>query len=328
MNLTFLGTSAGMPTKARNVTALALQEERGRAWYLVDCGEATQHQILRTKLSLNRLAAIFITHVHGDHCYGLPGLLASAAMSGRVEPLNIVAPKGIEEWIKGTILHTTLYLPFELQFFATESLSEFGTGNVVVDAITLSHRVPSYAYCFTEINLESRLNQEKLIADGIPRGPLWGEIKKGIDVQFEGKHLCSEDYLIFDNKPRKIVVGGDNDKPELLAEACHDCHVLVHEATYTADVAAKSGESFGHSSAEQIALFAESVSIPNLVLTHFSARYQNNPALSPSIEDIHKEAATFYSGNLFLAKDFHEYALKKSGDLCLATHPSPTPGRR
>lgn len=317
MNLTFLGTSAGMPTKARNVTALALREERGRAWYLVDCGEATQHQILHTKLSLNRLAAIFITHVHGDHCYGLPGLLASAAMSGRVEPLNIVAPKGIEEWIKGTILHTTLYLPFELQFFATESLSEFGTGNVVVDAITLSHRVPSYAYCFTEINLESRLNQEKLIADGIPRGPLWGEIKKGIDVQFEGKHLCSEDYLIFDNKPRKIVVGGDNDRPELLADACRDCNVLVHEATYTADIAEKAGESFGHSSAKQVALFAESETVPNLILTHFSARYQGDPAKSPSIEDIRQEAASHYKGSLFLAEDFAHYQLNKAGELRL-----------
>jgi ribonuclease Z len=104
--------------------------------------------------------------------------------------------------------------------------------------------------------------------------------------------------------------------------------VLVHEATYTEEVAKKSGESFGHSSAEQVAQFAESAGIPNLILTHFSARYQSNPAQSPSIEDIHKEAAAFYTGNLFLAKDFEEYALKKSGDLHLAPHPSPIPGRR
>lgn len=328
MNLTFLGTSAGMPTKARNVTALALQEERGRAWYLVDCGEATQHQILRTKLSLNRLAAIFITHVHGDHCYGLPGLLASAAMSGRVDPLIVVAPQGIEEWIKSTAQFTSLYLSFELQFIATESLSDFHVGHFSIDAITLSHRVPSYGYCFTEIKLDSRLNQKKLEADAIPRGPLWGEIKKGFDVEFDGRHVRSEDYLLFDNKPRKIVVGGDNDRPELLANVCHDCHVLVHEATYTAEVAKKSGESFGHSSAEQVAQFAESSGIPNLILTHFSARYQNDPAKPPSIDDIRQEAATFYSGNLFLAKDFDEYALKKSGDLYLASHPSPLPGRR
>lgn len=317
MNLIFLGTSAGMPTKSRNVTALAIQEDVGRRWYLVDCGEATQHQILHTRLSLNRLGGIFITHVHGDHCYGLPGLLASAGMSGRVDPLVIVAPRGIEDWIRSTLQHTALHLPFELQFVSTESLAAFRLGNMVIDATELSHRVPSYAYSFTEANRDSRLNQEKLAADAIPRGPLWGDIKKGMDVEFAGQKLRSEDYLLFDNEPRKIVVGGDNDRPELLAKACRDCHVLIHEATYTEDVAIKAGESFGHSSAKQIAVFAESERVPNLILTHFSARYQGDPRKPPSIEDIRQEAATFYKGNVFLAKDFADYTLQKSGELRL-----------
>lgn len=304
-----------MPTKFRNVTALAVQEDTGRAWYLVDCGEATQHQILRTKLSLNRLAAIFITHVHGDHCYGLPGLLASTGMSGRTEPLVIVAPAGIEDWINSTLQLTSLHLPFELQFFAAESLSAFNIGIFAVDAIELSHRVPSYGYSFTEVKLDSRLNQAKLEADAIPRGPLWGEIKKGIDVELEGRHVRSSDYLLFDNKPRTIVVGGDNDRPELLAEACRDCDVLVHEATYTSDVAIKAGESFGHSSAKQVASFAETEKIPNLILTHFSARYQGDPAKSPSIDNIQQEASAFYHGHLFLARDFANYVLRKSGEL-------------
>nr|MCH1932376.1 MBL fold metallo-hydrolase [Shewanella shenzhenensis] len=83
MKLQFLGTSAGVPTKQRNVTGLALSESEGKGWYLIDCGEATQHQLLHTHLTLNTLKAIFITHVHGDHSYGLPGILASAAMNGR-----------------------------------------------------------------------------------------------------------------------------------------------------------------------------------------------------------------------------------------------------
>ena len=89
MNIVFLGTSAGVPTKTRNVTGIAVREERGNGWYLVDCGEGTQHQILHTNLSINALQAIFITHIHGDHCYGLPGILASAAMNGRKAPLKI-----------------------------------------------------------------------------------------------------------------------------------------------------------------------------------------------------------------------------------------------
>ena len=112
----FLGTSSGTPTKQRNVSGLALQESKGRGWYLIDCGEATQHQLLHTKLSLNTLKGIFITHVHGDHCYGLPGLLGSAGMTGRTEPLTIVAPAGIREWIEATQRFTEFHLSFELNF--------------------------------------------------------------------------------------------------------------------------------------------------------------------------------------------------------------------
>ena len=97
MNLKFLGTSAGVPTKNRNVSGVALRESKGKGWYLIDCGEGTQHQVLHTKLSFHSLKAIFITHVHGDHCYGLPGILASAGMGGRKAPLTIVAPAG--KWL-------------------------------------------------------------------------------------------------------------------------------------------------------------------------------------------------------------------------------------
>ncbi|CAM5602375.1 Ribonuclease BN [Stutzerimonas stutzeri] len=99
--LVFLGTSSGTPTPARNVTGLALQEDAGKAWYLIDCGEGTQHRLLRMPLSLHDLRAIFITHVHGDHCYGLPGLLASAGMMGRRHPLEIIAPAGIARTLGG-----------------------------------------------------------------------------------------------------------------------------------------------------------------------------------------------------------------------------------
>lgn len=316
MEFTFLGTSAGTPTKLRNVTGFALHEEFGRNWYLVDCGEGTQHQILHTSLSLNRLAAIFITHTHGDHCYGLPGLLASAGMTGRTSALTLVAPAGIEAWIRATMQHAQLFLPFDVQFIATETLGEWRSGNFQIQATALSHRVPSYAYSFTELRTQSRLHQEKLIAHGIDRGPVWGELKKGRDVEFAGRLLRSEDYLLVDSKPRKIVVGGDNDQPELLRTTCASCNVLIHEATFTADIPLKTGESYGHSSAKQVAEFAESAAIPNLFLTHFSARYQAAAATgSPSISDIREEAAAHYRGNLFIAEDLARYRLSKSGEV-------------
>lgn len=314
MDLLFLGTSSGTPTKQRNVTGLALLEDAGGAWYLVDCGEGTQHQLLHTPLSTNDLQAIFITHVHGDHCYGLPGLLASAGMSGRKKPLQIIAPAGIEAWLKSTLQLTQLFLPFELQFLATETLANWTNGKVQVGAVALSHRVPSFAYRFTEVGMEPSLDTAKLTAQGIPAGPIWGQLKKGMDIAHEGRTLVSRDYVYFPHKPRRIVVGGDNDRPDLLAEACSGAQVLVHEATYTQDIAAKVGD-VGHSYAGLVAGFAESVGLPNLLLTHFSARYQADGSRSPSIEDIRNEAGQIYHGQLFLAEDFARYRLDRSGCL-------------
>ncbi|RYY73609.1 MAG: ribonuclease Z [Gammaproteobacteria bacterium] len=314
MDLLFLGTSSGTPTKTRNVTGLALIEEKGSAWYLIDCGEGTQHQLLHTSLSINDLKAIFITHVHGDHCYGLPGLLASAGMHGRKSSLKVIAPKGIADWFHSTQTHTQLYLPFEIQFVETESLIDTEFGNFLVSSATLSHRVPSYAYVFTENSVEANLDTEKLTLSGIPKGPLWGMLKKGINVVHDGKTIQADEYLKASNKPRKIVIGGDNDRPDLLIEACHNCNVLVHEATYTSDVAAKVGDGVGHSYAGLVASFAEMVSIPHLVLTHFSARYQSVTETSPSIKDIENEASAIFSGHLILAEDFARYRLKKTGE--------------
>jgi ribonuclease Z len=324
MELLFLGTSSGTPTTSRNVTALALIEDQSSAWSLVDCGEGTQHQLLRTPLSVRDLQAVFITHVHGDHCYGLPGLLASAGMGGRQAPLKIVAPQGIEEWFRSTAALTQLHLPFPVEFTRTESMQRLAFGRSVVDAIELSHRVPSYAYAFTEAHVEPVLDTDRLLREGVPQGPLWGRLKRGLDAEHQGKPLHAADFLTHPHPPRKIIVGGDNERPELLAEAAKGCQVLVHEATYTADVAAKVGPGVGHSCAEQVAAFAQSVGLPNLVLTHFSARYQSRRAgaqAGPSIEHIRAEAARAYHGQLVLADDFARYRLDRTGKLVLVGAP-------
>ncbi|WP_346798747.1 ribonuclease Z [Halomonas sp. Bachu 37] len=312
MKLIFLGTSAGVPTKQRNVSGVALRESKGKGWYLIDCGEGTQHQVLHTKLSFHSLKAIFITHVHGDHCYGLPGLLASAGMGGRTAPLTIVAPAGIKAWLDATFDATQLCLPFALEFIASDNLPSLEFENMAVATFGLSHRAPSYAYGFTETKMDAALDVDKLAQKGIPRGPLWGQLKQGFDVEFGGERLKSHEFLIFKHKPRKVVIAGDNDRPDLLYEACAGAQVLVHEATYTEAMAEKAGD-VGHSYAKLVAAFTESVALPNLVLTHFSPRYQLSPHASPSIEDIRKEAQSVYSGSLYLARDFSEYSLDKTG---------------
>lgn len=313
VDLLFLGTSSGTPTKARNVSGLALLEDTGKAWYLIDCGEGSQHRLLRTPLSLHDLRAIFITHVHGDHCYGLPGLLASAGMMGRKAALDIIAPEGIEAWVRATLQMSHSWLGYELNFHAVETLSEWRSPNIRVEATALSHRVPSYGYRFTEARPDPKLAIERLERDGIARGPLWGQLARGFDVEHEGRTLRSEDYLDFARPPRRIVIGGDNNRPELLAEACSGAQVLVHEATYTQAITSGPRNDFGHSTAAAVAAFAEQADVPNLVLTHFSARYQSGPARGPSIEDIRTEALRHYNGKLVLAEDLMRLHLDKWG---------------
>lgn len=322
MDLLFLGTSSATPTRARNVSGLALLEDSGKGWYLIDCGEATQHQLLRTPLTLHSLRAICITHVHGDHCYGLPGLLASAGMTRRQEPLDIIAPEGIEDWLRATFAMSRTGLPFELRFHAVESLGQWRRPQIRIEASALSHRVPSYGYSFSEARPDPKLAIDRLEHDAIPRGPLWGQLARGFDVEHEGRTLRSEDYLDFARPPRRIVIGGDNDRPELLAAACKGAQVLVHEATYTEPVVTAAGNPFGHSTAAQVAAFAEQAGVPNLVLTHFSARYQPGANRGRCIEDIRTEAAAAYHGQLILAHDFLRLHLGKDGALAILEAPS------
>jgi len=317
MEILFLGTSSGTPTKKRNVSAIAISESKGKAWYLIDCGEGTQHQLLHTNLSFNALRGILITHVHGDHCYGLPGLLASGGLNGRTQPLIIIAPKGIKQWLENTLLQTQTNLPYEIQFKAVEEFDCHITGQFALQAIALSHRVPSFAYIFVDNKVEHKLNIEKLKKFGIPQGSMWGRLKAGENIQHEGETFESKDFVATQESQLKIIVCGDNDTPELLKDVITDCNVLIHEATYAEDMVKEKAKNFGHSCAKHVAEFAEFSGVPNLLLTHFSPRYQDSNDESPSIDDIYLEATIAYSGNLYLAKDFDKYSLDKAGNLIL-----------
>lgn len=317
MELIFLGTSSGTPTKSRNVTALALRRSGSKSWCLIDCGEGTQHRILHTRLSLMQLDTLLITHVHGDHCYGLPGLLASAALNGRTAPLRIIAPLAILGLIDCYRRLTELRLTYPIDFIAVEQLATAANLQAfTVEAVALSHRVPCYAYVFSEKEVEGKLDTERLRSEGIPPGPLWRRLHQGEEIPFEGRILRGRDYLLTRRAARKIIIAGDNDTPALLTAAARGANLLVHEATYTEAVAARVGCAPQHSDAARVARFAAAAGLPNLILTHFSARYQDR-AVSPSIADIQTEARRHYQGNLQLARDFDCYRLDKSGQLRL-----------
>jgi len=321
MEFQFLGTSSGTPSKTRNVSGLALRGPGG-AWSLVDCGEGTQHRILHTPLSLHDLRAIFITHLHGDHCYGLPGLLASAGMLNRTAPLALVGPPALRTFIDGVMATSELGLPYPLEFIASDDLA--GTPvlpDLAVDAIALSHRMPCWAYRFTERTVERKLDAARLRAAGIAPGPAWGELQQGVNaVLDDGRVLHAADWLLAPRKARTVIVGGDNDTPDLLLEAARTAEVLIHEATYTEEVLLKVGPGPMHSSALRVARMAQEARLPNLVLTHFSPRYQDGDG-PLSMGALEAEARSRYGGSLFLARDFDRYVLDRGGVLRAA---SPT----
>ena len=308
----FLGTSAGIPTKTRNVTALALGQTASKPWLLIDCGEATQQQLLHTPWSANTLSAICITHVHGDHCYGLPGMLASAGLNKRTQPLTIIAPLHLWQWLQHTIDLTDLFLSFELQFVNVTSLlnQSVTVDGFEISAVALNHRVPSYAYKISHQRQVQQLDRDALFAHGLPAGPLWGMLQNGQDVYYEGRNYPASLYLEQHEQQVCALIGGDNDTPALLQAACDGVQVLVHEATYTQAIADKVGAFPMHSSAKQTAEFAYQAAIPNLVLTHFSARYNNAEALEPLLS----EAKRHYHGHVHLAEDFAQYRLLPTGE--------------
>ncbi|MEJ8855747.1 ribonuclease Z [Variovorax robiniae] len=313
LTLTFLGTSSGVPTRQRNVTSLAVQTVAGHDWFLVDVGEGTQHQLQHTRLSLHELAAICITHVHGDHCYGLPGLLASAGMAGRKKPLKLIAPLPVWDWLDATRACTDLHLPFEVTHvdIASGATPLWDAAGVRIGAHALSHRVPSHALSVDVETRRIKLDADALRAAGLPAGPLWKALQEGQDVSFEGRMLRSADFATQQAQQVRAVIGGDNADVSLLAEACHGAQVLVHEATYTQAVLDKAGPGPMHSSAKQVAAFAQAVAVPNLVLTHFSARYHNAEGLM----ELETEARSQYSGGLWLANDFDVFELDADGVL-------------
>jgi ribonuclease Z len=318
MNITFLGTSSGVPTKTRNVSASVVKMENSKAWCLVDCGEGTQHQLLKVSFSLSNLKMICITHMHGDHCFGLPGLLATASMSNRTKPLIIVGPAELQTWLESTIELTQTRLTYPLEFVNVAMQSDrLETYGFFIERIALSHRVPSFAYVFTEKNMKPMLDVVKLKAASIELGPLWGAIQRKEDVVLEnGEVIKAQDFLLAARKPRRMIVAGDNDSPDLLADYAKNVDVLVHEATYTEDIALKVGKVPQHSCAKRVAEFASACQLNNLVLTHFSSRYQDEDFVGlGSIAEIGREAKRVYSGNVFLAKDFDTYHLDVEGVL-------------
>jgi ribonuclease Z len=278
MEFVFLGTGAGVPSKGRNVSAMALQllEERGATW-LFDCGEATQHQILHTSVRPRRIEKIFITHLHGDHIFGLPGLLGSRSFQGGETPLTVYGPKGIREFIEVTMSVSTTHVKYPLHVIEiTEEGIIFEDKQFSVEAARLSHGIECFGYRIVEKDIPGPLLVDKLLSLGIKPGPIVKQLKDGLSVTLEdGTVLDGEEFIGPPQKGRIITVLGDTRYSETSIRLAKDADVLVHEATFSAKDA-EQAHNYYHSTTLQAAEVASRAGAKRLILTHISSRYQGD----------------------------------------------------
>ncbi|MEO2074350.1 MAG: ribonuclease Z [Bacillus sp. (in: firmicutes)] len=301
MDLFFLGTGAGMPAKLRNVTSIALKllEERGAIW-LFDVGEATQHQILHTSIKPRRIEKIFITHLHGDHIYGLPGLLSSRSFQGGETEVTVYGPKGIKQYIEMSLSLSQTYLKYPLDIIEISEGVIFEDEQFVVEVRLLEHGIPSYGYRITEKDRPGTLLADKLIEAGVKPGPIYKQIKNGESVTLEdGRVLDPNEFLGSEQKGRVVTILGDTRYCENALVLAKEADLLVHEATFSKGEETLAFEYF-HSTTYQAADIARRAGCKQLCLTHISSRYDRN-----EWRELVAEAKETFS-NTDIAEDFKE----------------------
>ncbi|EBH4248200.1 ribonuclease Z [Listeria monocytogenes] len=285
MELVFLGTGAGVPSRGRNVTSIALSmlNERNTIW-LFDCGEATQHQIMRSQIKLSKLEKIFITHLHGDHIFGLPGLLSSRSFQGGESDLTIYGPVGITEYVETSLRLSGTRLTYKIIFNEIEPGLIFEDKMFSITVDELDHGLRSFGYRIVEKDKPGALNADKLIDDGVEPGPIFQKIKKGETVTLaDGSVINGKNYIDEPQKGKIISIFGDTKATASELELALNADVLVHEATFEGDKEKLAGE-YMHSTTLQAASLAKKANVKKLILTHISSRYDRDASKELLIE--------------------------------------------
>jgi ribonuclease Z len=296
-----LGTGSAIPTEGRHLSACALQRE-GRV-LLFDCGEGTQFQLLRAGVKRSRIEAIFITHLHGDHLYGLPGVLTTAALLDRSEPLTIVGPPGLQEIIRSLPGLQNDWLPFETRYVELEDGFEhavvYERDGFVVEARPLNHRVFCAGFRFETTRRPGRVDAERAAVLGVV-GPEIGELVRGNAVRVGDRVVRPEEVVGPERPGVSFAYCLDTAPCDGARRLAEGVDLLLHEATFTEALHERAAET-GHSTARQAAETARDAKAKRLLLTHFSARYDTT--------DEHVAEARAVFENTEAARELEPYRL-------------------
>lgn len=296
----FLGTAASRPTAERGVPSLALI--RDGQTLLFDCGEGTQRQMMRYGVSFS-VEDLFFTHTHSDHILGITGLIRTMALQGRTERLRLWAPRGAGKTLRQCISLGGERTTFPVDITELDAGASLARGEYRIDTFAVDHGPStSLGYALVEEERKGRFNPDLARALGIPEGPLWGRIHRGEQITLDDGRVIDSAVLVGERRRgRRVVITGDTRPCANTIEAARDADLLVHEATFADDEAARALET-GHSTAREAAKVAKAAGARRLALTHISARYSQNA------RELEREAKAVFA-NTTVAKDGYEVEL-------------------
>ena len=303
IRVVFLGTSGSVPTLKRSLPAMVVQCPREQ--WMFDCGENVQRQMMQAKTSFHKKMKILITHLHGDHVLGLPGLLQTMALMDRKEPVQVYGPIGVKEFLLCTkkTLNFGLTFPVEISEISKEGYV-CETEEYSLTATKSNHAVESYAFAFIEKPRPGKFYPEKALALGVAKGELWSQLQKGEEVKLkDGNTVKPNDVMGPMRAGRKIIYTGDTKPFDSFAKFAENADLVVHDCTFDDSLAEKASVD-GHSTPTQAAQQAKAACAKRLVLSHISARYNDASLLL-------EQAKRIFS-NTTLAEDFLEIELPLS----------------
>ncbi|MEH1781009.1 ribonuclease Z [Nostoc sp.] len=314
MQITFLGTSSGVPTRSRNVSSVALRLPQRAELWLFDCGEGTQHQIIRSELKISQLSRIFITHMHGDHIFGLMGLLATCGLAGNVERIDIYGPPGLNDYIQAASRYSYTHFSYPIKVHAIRPGVIYEDEDFTVSCGNLHHRITAFGYRVAEKDRTGRFDVEKAKELQIPPGRIYGQLKRGETVTLadgrviDGAQLCGPTEI-----GRKIAYCTDTIYCDGAVELAHDADVLIHEATFAHQDADMAFQRL-HSTTTMAAQTALAAGAHRLIMSHFSPRYA--PGNTLELKDLLKEARAIFP-RTDMAYDFmiHEVPRRREVEL-------------